>query len=376
MLKWFGTACAAGLALVLSGCAGSSATPERAEPVKAGTAARRDQLLAKGTLTGVEALELAEMQLADRSFIAAEATYWSALTRGLDARGAWRARMGLGKCDESRLQWASAAIHYAEAANAAVPPVDRDAARAAQALAEFRGGNVDRARKTRAAIVVTSAKGVSELDRLLGGTAKVAPIPEAPAGVRTGTLAVRPKGTGRQTPPKIVTRSEWRATPTIIRRTEPMGQPNRLTLHHTADVKPVGTSFADVAERMRAYQNGHNGAGHFWADIGYHFVVDKQGRIWEGRPMAYQGAHAGSDAANAENIGIALIGNFEKEKPTAAQMKATTDLVVWLASEYRIGAARVYGHEDLKKMYRLKGTKCPGDNFDPYLKRLRDAVGR
>lgn len=379
MLKWFWTACAAACVLFLSGCATSGGNPNDPAAIRSSPVAseRKQALLSKGSLSGPEWLELAELHTADRSFIAAESAYWGALTRGLDAGGNWRARMGLGRCDDARLQWASAALHYGEAASMLVPLSDRDAARAAQALSEFRGGQIERARKTRGLIAMTSAPQVADLDRLLGGkVAAPSPRVETPVGTSARGLAARPRGTGARSAPKIVSRIEWRATPTILKRTEPMGAPTRLTLHHTADLKPVGTSFADVAERMRAYQNGHNGAGHFWADIGYHFVVDKQGRIWEGRPLVYQGAHGGSDAANSQNIGIALIGNFSNGVPSAAQVRATTDLVGWLCSEYRIPSAKVYGHEDIKKMYRLKGTACPGAKFDPTLRQIRASVSR
>ena len=68
---------------------------------------------------------------------------------------------------------------------------------------------------------------------------------------------------------------------------------------------------------MKAYQTGHQQTNH-WADIGYHYVIDRQGRIWEGRELSWKGAHAGNKQANENNVGIALIGNFENVEPPAA----------------------------------------------------------
>ena len=60
----------------------------------------------------------------------------------------------------------------------------------------------------------------------------------------------------------------------------------------------------------------HNG----WADIGYHFAVDRAGRVWSCRPLVWQGAHVKD--RNEGNIGVLVLGNFEIERPTSAQLNA------------------------------------------------------
>ena len=111
------------------------------------------------------------------------------------------------------------------------------------------------------------------------------------------------------TPAEVVTihkRSEWADAQPMVDRLDPMGQPTRITVHHEG-VDCAHLSGTAVCERLRAIRSnqiktkaqGGLGAG----DIGYHFVIDSSGAIWEGRPMKYQGAHAGNFYLNQGNIG-------------------------------------------------------------------------
>ena len=70
-----------------------------------------------------------------------------------------------------------------------------------------------------------------------------------------------------------------------------------------------------------------------------------------------QGAHAGVRKYNEYGIGIALVGNFDKTRPTAAQLRAVKRLVGTLKAAYGIGSDHVLGHSD------VRATDCPGRNF-------------
>ncbi len=142
----------------------------------------------------------------------------------------------------------------------------------------------------------------------------------------------------------------------------PMGKPFRITVHHSAhDAFIAGSAArsaaasAEVIRRMRAYhvQNRH------WQDIGYHFVIDPRGGIWEGRPLRFQGAHAGA-AHNKGNIGICVIGNYDAQGPSAAQVDSLTWLIRRLCAQYDIPKRQIFSHCD------LKATTCPGR----FLKRI------
>ncbi len=96
-----------------------------------------------------------------------------------------------------------------------------------------------------------------------------------------------------------------------------------------------------------------------YADIGYHFVIDDAGRIYEGRKLNVRGAHTGGH--NTGTVGIVLMGNFEEAQPTAAQLSSLKLLVASLVSEY--GIKYLAGHRD----FQPDKTVCPGRNLEAFL---------
>jgi hypothetical protein len=341
-----------------------------AAPAGGSAAAIRDRLTGKPSLTGSEKLMLGDALVELGQYNAAETNYFGALSRGgLSADESFRAQMGLAKCADVQNQNYSARARYQQAWKVAPTDADKDRALLKLAAVEIEDGDLVSARKHRQAIVGSYGE-LAEIDRKLDA--------ERPAAARGETASAgprRPAGRGIA-PPKMNSRDTWNARPISQRGDpEPMGKPTRMTLHHTADARAVGSSYAAVAERVKAYQTGHQQTNR-WADIGYHFIVDAQGRIWQGREMTWKGAHAGNKEANEKNIGIALIGNFEKGHPSSAQKDATEELITWLSLEYGIPSSKIYGHGEIEKMYSIPGTCCPGKNFAPTLAGIKRAVDK
>lgn len=76
-----------------------------------------------------------------------------------------------------------------------------------------------------------------------------------------------------------------------------------ITIHHTQD--PPLNSFNTV----RGVQNKHQTAPRLWADVGYHYIIDGNGDIYEGRPLGIEGHH--SPLFNGGNIGIVVAGEYQ-----------------------------------------------------------------
>lgn len=148
--------------------------------------------------------------------------------------------------------------------------------------------------------------------------------------------------------------------------------PTHVTVHHTEGEQTMTESATAAA--VRGIQHYHM-AGRarqgkdVWEDIGYHFLIDGAGRVVEGRPAETIGAHAGG--ANENNIGIALMGNFMKIKPTAEQVESLARLVSFLALKYRQDPSRpgfLEGHK------HYNNTDCPGTNMMAILSALRSRI--
>lgn len=125
--------------------------------------------------------------------------------------------------------------------------------------------------------------------------------------------------------------------------------PNKITIHHT------DTPANNPEARVRSIQEYHRNSRR-WCDIGYHFLVDEAGIVYEGRSIRTIGAHAGG--ANTGNIGIAFIGSYNAKDPTAAQMASTAKLMAELATKYNITLSRstLKGHREVG----TTSTDCPG----------------
>ena len=116
---------------------------------------------------------------------------------------------------------------------------------------------------------------------------------------------------------------------------------NKIILHH-AQAKVC--SVEDIHQWH--LKNG-------WSGIGYHFLVRKDGTIYQGRPLDTIGAHA--KGANNDSIGICAEGDFMKEKMNSIQLNALIDLVSYLKNKYHLSTVK--RHKD------VASTDCPGINF-------------
>ena len=145
---------------------------------------------------------------------------------------------------------------------------------------------------------------------------------------------------------------------------DPMLPPKYVTIHHDGMTPFYGLTDVETRGRLELIRNGHRGKG--WGDIGYHYVVDRAGHVWQGRDLLrYQGAHVKN--RNEHNIGVMCLGNFVEQRPSEAQLEALNRTVAQLCAHYRIGAKDVYTHREWKGAQ----TACPGDNLQAKVRLLR-----
>jgi N-acetylmuramoyl-L-alanine amidase/FlgD Ig-like domain len=145
--------------------------------------------------------------------------------------------------------------------------------------------------------------------------------------------------------PAILTRAQWGADESLRERACPSGPEYSSALkvafvHHT--VTGNGYAAGDVPAIIRSIYAYHV-EGEGWCDIGYNFLVDRFGRIWEGRfggiDKAVLGAQAGG--FNTDSFGVALIGTFTTATPPQAMVDATARVIAWkLAMAYDNPAGR------------------------------------
>jgi hypothetical protein len=163
--------------------------------------------------------------------------------------------------------------------------------------------------------------------------------------------------------PQVHGRARWNARAPSEPHTPHAGV-WRITLHHSD-----GRNTRNLAESLaeaRFIQDYHMNTRK-WIDIAYHFLIDAEGNVVEGRPEGVQGAHTLDN--NAGNIGICLLGKYHESgaaRPTAAQLDAVAAVARYLTLRYGIDPGPMFkGHRD------YKSTDCPGDHAYGSLPALR-----
>ncbi|MEM0913911.1 MAG: peptidoglycan recognition family protein [Planctomycetota bacterium] len=163
----------------------------------------------------------------------------------------------------------------------------------------------------------------------------------------------------------VLPRSAWTATGPTLGLVSPMRGVQRVTVHHEGWRPFYATDRNATANRLEIIRASHTGK-RGWGDIGYHYVVDRAGRTWQARPLAYQGAHVKN--RNEHNIGVLVLGNFEQQTPTNAQLAGLQATLAGLCAAHRITPARVHTHREFNP------TACPGRHLQPRVNVIRDRL--
>jgi len=129
--------------------------------------------------------------------------------------------------------------------------------------------------------------------------------------------------------PTVITRKAWGANEKIRRDNPEYAKTLAAAIvHHTAGAGP--TTPAQSAAIVRGVYTYHV-KGNGWDDVGYNFLVDRFGQVFEGRYGGIErnvvGAHA--EGFNTGSVGIALLGSYSGAPPTAAARDALTRLISW-----------------------------------------------
>lgn len=218
---------------------------------------------------------------------------------------------------------------------------------------------------------------------LQDGPAAHAPPPERAAAVAPERIRV-------PAAPPIVSRAQWHADEKIVKeKAQYTGAARAVFIHHTNNGNRYDC--ADAPEMMKAVQADHvNDEG--WDDIGYNFVVDRCGTIYEGRAggvtRPVRGAH--TKGFNADTVGIAALGTFTDPNTPVPQpmLDAIERIAAWklrpgtdprgdviLTSTNSESLYPKGNHADLQVISGHRdsyGTDCPGEALYAKLPEIRE----
>lgn len=159
--------------------------------------------------------------------------------------------------------------------------------------------------------------------------------------------------------------------------TWPLEYPAKVTkiiIHHTATTKNLDNPKQAIRDiyYWHAISRG-------WGDIGYNYIIDTKGNIYEGRSGgdSVVGAHAGK--GNVGSVGISVLGNYQESEVTSPIKNALTSLIKEKSALHNINIAgssmfrgenlpNLIGHRD------VMSTACPGTNLYALLPKLRESA--
>jgi hypothetical protein len=255
-------------------------------------------------------------------------------------------------------------------------------------------GALQTVREAAVAVRVTTSRPIAHLTvlGLADGTAASAPVVR-----RASTTSATTATTTATTQPPVVSRADWGADPALMTWAPQFYTTKKLIVHHT-DTSDSYTDTAGAEAQIRSIYYYHS-VTQGWGDIGYNFLIDKFGTIYEGRySRDYAGANPSGDNAdgqgvtgahtsgwNSGTVGVALLGTLTTHDATPAARDALERLLAWEASRNGIdpqatqsfvnpvsGATittpNIAGHRD------YTATACPGDAFYPTLPAIRNDV--
>jgi hypothetical protein len=220
------------------------------------------------------------------------------------------------------------------------------------------------------------------------------PTPSTSASVTAAPTPTKPPTTTQNTPvtrPAITPRSGWQANENLREQTGPAytaASPKVVFVHHTATTTDYAcTDSAKIVRSLYSYHVTSLG----WRDLGYNFIVDRCGSIFEGRyggvDQGVIGAHA--YGFNTGSAGISVIGTYTDYSAPLPARQAVAHLAAWklglagqrstLTAQLTEGAGDSVGFTK-GKTYTFKAisghrdgyaTECPGKAFYNKLSEIR-----
>lgn len=178
--------------------------------------------------------------------------------------------------------------------------------------------------------------------------------------------------------PTILSRAAWGANESWRKDAPSYAKVKGVIIHHTAGTN--GYTPDQVPAVLRGIYAFHT-KDRGWNDIAYNFLVDRWGRVWEGRAGGVTRAVLGAHALgyNTETMGISVMGDFQNAAIPQAAVTAVEKVIAWKAgihgfspnamtTLYGRREPTIQGHRDVNQ------TTCPGNYFYAKIPEIRRAA--
>ncbi len=166
-------------------------------------------------------------------------------------------------------------------------------------------------------------------------------------------------------PAKFVSAADWGSRPDPIDDSRRQ-TPRRVTLHHAGVLWTIDRDPVEFIRNMQSWgkrrpEIEEPPRNTYWPDLPYHFLIDPAGRVFEGRPCEYE-PESNTKYDLSGHLGVELMGNFEAQRPSPAQVESAVRLVAWLLWKHELPIESIGTHAQIAEGQ----TSCPGRDFARY----------
>ena len=184
--------------------------------------------------------------------------------------------------------------------------------------------------------------------------------------------------------PEVVSRAGWGCAANCVPKEAPIfAAVTHLVVHHSAGANESRDWPAVIRSIWVLHVQGNG-----WNDIGYNYLVDPNGVIYEGRAGGDGVIGAHFSGVNTGTMGVCMVGTYSAQAPSAVAVESLKKLLMWHASRLKLDASGqtlhaasgltlnvISGHRDAGLSPRASGaTECPGNVLYSYLPGLRRDV--
>jgi N-acetylmuramoyl-L-alanine amidase len=186
---------------------------------------------------------------------------------------------------------------------------------------------------------------------------------------------------------QLLTRAQWHCPSSNFQSKPQTARINHLIVHHTATANDA-TDWPAVVRTIWNFHAVTNG----WRDVGYHYLIDPNGVMYEGRAGGEKVAGIHFSCCNTGTLGIAMLGNYLTTAPSEAAVQSLQTLLATKCQQLGLdplGASfhastglklpHIAGHLDAnasKSHHVCAGTHCPGETLYAMLPMIRKTVAQ
>lgn len=152
----------------------------------------------------------------------------------------------------------------------------------------------------------------------------------------------------------LIERAEWGSVDSLVESNK--HTISYITIHHGGEIYNDDKNTYEYLKNLQSWSRSDRN----WMDVPYHYIIDRKGKIFEGRPLDYKGDTNTTYDPSGHAL-IVLLGNFEEQEVLDEQIISLKVVTEYIANQKDVPSSKIKTHKDYAE------TLCPGKNLTLYL---------